>query len=110
MDLNNSRNDYYLDPHSTSDGRSTKGYVSESLSRNSEWLLENIATYNLTIADKHDISIMAGASQQRAQWNGNSLAGYDLPEGYPDIHSVAVANQLDEDATWSSSSAWSLAS
>ena len=110
MDLNNSRNDYYLDPHSTSDGRSTKGYVSESLSRNYEWLLENIITYNTTIATKHNISIMAGASQQRAQWNGNSLAGYDLPEGYPDIHSVAVANQLDEDATWASSSAWSLAS
>ncbi len=109
-DLNNSRNDYYLDPHSTSDGRSTKGYVSESLSRNSEWLLENIITYNAIIASKNDISVMAGTSQQRAQWNGNSIAGYDLPEGYPDIHSVAVANQLDEDATWASSSAWSLAS
>lgn len=110
MDMNNSRNDYYLDPHSTSDGRSTKGYVSESLSRNHEWLLENIITYNTVIATKHNISVMAGASQQRAQWNGNSLAGYDLPEGYPELHSVAVANQLDEDATWGSSSAWSLAS
>lgn len=110
LDLNNSRNDYYLDPHSTSDGRSTKGYVSEAVSRNAEWLLENVITYNAVIADKHNLSLMAGATQQHAQWNGNSLAGYDLPEAYPDIHSVAVANQLDEDATWSSASAWSLAS
>lgn len=110
MDLNNSRSDYYLDPLSTSDGRSTKGYVSESLSRNAEWLLENIATYDVCLAEKHSISLMAGATQQRAQYNANSLAGYDLPSGYPELHSVGVANQLDEDATWSNASAWSLAS
>lgn len=110
VDLNNSRSDYYLDPNSTSDGRSTKGYVSESVSRNYEWLLENIMTYDLTLAQKHNLSFMAGASQQRAQWNGNSLAGYDLPVAYPELHSVAVANQLDEDATWASSAAWALAS
>lgn len=110
MDMNNSRDDYYLDPISTSDGRSTKGSVSESVSRNFEWLLENILSYETTIAQKHNISVMAGATQQRAQWNGNSISGYDLPEGYPDIHSVAVANQIDKDGTWASSSAWSLAS
>lgn len=110
LDLNNGRSDHYLDPNRTSDGRSTKGYVSESVSRNFEWLFENIVTYDFTLAEKHSFSLMAGATQQRAQWNGNSLAGYDLPAAYPDLHSVAVANQIDEDATWSSSSAWSLAS
>lgn len=110
IDLNNGRSDYYLDPTSTSDGRSTKGYVSESVSRNFEWLFENILTYDFSLAEKHNFSLMAGATQQRAQWNGNSLAGYDLPVAYPGLHSVAVANQLDEDATWSASSAWSLAS
>lgn len=110
LDLSNSRNDYYLDPVSTSDGRSTKGYVSEGVSRNFEWLWENIVTYSVTIADNHNLSTMSGATLQRAQWDGNSLAGYDLPAAYGDIHSVAVANQLDEDATWSSSSAWALAS
>lgn len=110
VDLNNSRSDYYLDPNSTSDGRSTKGYVSESVARNFEWLLENILTYDTVIAQKHNLSFMVGATQQRAQWNGNSIAGYDLPVAYPDLHSVSVANQLDEDATWASSAAWALAS
>lgn len=110
MDLNNSRDDYYLDPHSTSDGRSTKGRVTESTSRNSEWLLENIVSYERAFADRHNLSLMAGSSLQKARYNANSLAGYDLPESYTDIHSVAVANQLDEDATWSTASAWSLAS
>lgn len=109
MDLNNSRNDYYLDPYTTSDGRSTNGYVSEGQSRNNEWLLDNILSYERSI-DRHSFSVMAGSSLQHAQWNGSSLAGYDLPLQYPDLHSVAVANQIDEDATWGSSSAWSLAS
>ena len=108
-DLSNSRSDYYLDPLSTSDGRSTNGYVSESGSRNSEWLLENIATYERTLG-RHSFSLMGGASLQHAQWNGNAIAGYDLPLQYPDLHSVAVANQIDEDGTWSSSSGWALAS
>ncbi len=110
MDLNDSRDDYYLDPHSTSDGRSTKGRVSESLSKNSEWLLENIVTYNHQFAEKHNISLLGGSSLQRAQWHGNSIAGYDLPESYLDIHNIAVANQLDEDATGGGASAWALAS
>ena len=110
MDLNDSRDDYYLDPHSTSDGRSTKGRVSESVSKNSEWLLENILTYDRQFAKKHNVSLLAGSSLQRAQWRGNSIAGYDLPESYPDIHNIAVANQLDEDATWGGASAWALAS
>ena len=110
VDLNNSRSDYYLDPNSTSDGRSTKGYVSENTSRNFEWLFENILSYDISFAQKHNFSFMAGASQQRAQWNGNNIAGYDLPLAYPELHSVSVANQLDEDAIWSSSSAWTLAS
>ncbi|MCI2083194.1 MAG: TonB-dependent receptor [Bacteroidales bacterium] len=110
VDLDNSRDDYYLDPYSTSDGRATKGYVSETVSRNFEWLWENVLTYHDTFAEKHDVSLMGAATLQHAQWNGNCLAGYDLPESYPDIHSVGVANQIDEDATWSSASAWALAS
>lgn len=110
LDWSNGRSDYYLDPHSTSDGRSTKGRVTESTSNNREWLLENIVTYNRVFAEAHNVSVMAGSSLQKAQWNGNALAGYDLPEAYPDLHSVGVANQLDEDGTWSSASGWSLAS
>ena len=110
MDLDNSRNDHYLDPLSTSDGRSTKGYVSEAVSRNMEWLFENVATWNAEFGRFHTLNLMAGATLQRAQWNGNSIAGYDLPESWPELHSVAVANQIDEDATWASSGAWALAS
>jgi len=109
IDLNNEHWDYFLDPVSTSDGRSTKGRVEESFSRNFEWLFENLLTYDCSI-NKHNLSIMGGATQQRAQYNGTWMAGFDLSESYPDIHSIAAANQLDKDACGSSASAWSLAS
>lgn len=110
MDLNSSRSDYYLDPLSTSDGRAVNGEVNESKSRNFEWLLENIVSYERTFEEKHKISLLAGATQQRAVWDGSALAGYDMSASYPDIHSIAAANQLNEDGIWASASAWTLAS
>lgn len=109
IDLNNEHWNYYLDPTSTSDGRSTKGRVEESYSRNMEWLLENILTYEHSF-NKHNLSVMGGATQQHAQSNSTSVAGFDLSESYTDIRNLAAANQIDTDACTSSASAWSLAS
>lgn len=109
IDLSNSHWDYFLDPKSTSDGRGTKGRVEESYSRNIEWLFENILTYDFSLK-KHNFSLMGGATQQHAQYNGAWLAGFDLADSYPNIHSISAANQIDKDACGSSASAWSLAS
>lgn len=109
IDLDEEHWDYYLDPTSTSDGRSTKGRVEESYSRNFEWLFENTLNYEYSL-NNHNLSSMIGATQQRAQSNAAWLAGFDLSESYPDIHSIAAANQLDKDACGSRAAAWSLAS
>lgn len=109
IDFYNERWDYFLDPFSTSDGRSTKGRVEESSARNFEWLFENILTYDRSWGG-HNLSLLGGATQQRAQYKGSWMAGFDLSESYPDIHSIAAANQIDKDACGSGASAWSLAS
>ena len=109
IELTNEHWDYYLDPISTSDGRGTKGRVEESFSRNFEWLFENLLTYDCSF-NKHNFSLLGGATQQRAQYNASWMAGFDLAESYPDIHSISAANQLDKDACGSSASAWTLAS
>ena len=83
--------------------------MEESFSRNFEWLFENLLTYDCSF-NKHNLSILGGATQQRAQYNGSWMAGFDLAESYPDIHSISAANQLDKDACGSSASAWTLAS
>ena len=49
VDLINGRNDYYLDPVSTSDGRAVNGIVSEGNSRNFEWLFENVLSYDKSL-------------------------------------------------------------
>ena len=109
INLSNEHWDYFLDPNTTSDGRASKGRVEESYSRNLEWLWENILTYDRSF-NKHNLSLMGGATQQRAIANGTSLAGFDLSASYPDLHSIAAANQIDKDACTSYASAWSLAS
>lgn len=109
IDETNSRNLFYLDPISNSDGRSTKGRVEEGNSRNFEWLWENILTYQNKFSDKHNISVLGGATFQRAKAEWGNLAGYDLLDTY-DIRSFAAANIIDKDATWSGASEWSLAS
>jgi TonB-linked SusC/RagA family outer membrane protein len=109
VDLNNEQWNYYLNPLSTSDGRATKGRVEESFGKNNEWLIENILTYDVT-AGKHNISLMGGATQQHAQYNGLYLAAFDMALGYPHLHSISAANQIDKDAASSSAAAWSLAS
>jgi TonB-linked SusC/RagA family outer membrane protein len=38
------------------------------------------------------------------------MAGFDLSESYPDLHSINAANQIDKDACGASATAWSLAS
>ncbi|RNC63977.1 SusC/RagA family TonB-linked outer membrane protein [Proteiniphilum sp. X52] len=108
-DIYNEQWNYYLDPLSTSDGRATKGRVEESFSKNNEWLIENILTYDRSF-NKHNLSLMGGATQQHAQADGLYLAAFDMAVGYPHLHSINAANQIDKDAASSPASAWSLAS
>ncbi len=109
IELYNERWNYYLDPYSTSDGRGTKGRVEESSSRDFEWLWENTLTYDFSVK-KNNFSVMVGAIQQRATAKSSWTAGYDMSESYPEIHSIAGANQIDQDATGASSSSWAIAS
>lgn len=109
IDIYNEQWNYYMDPFSTAEGRSSKGRVEESFSKNKEWLIENIFTYDYSV-NKHNISVMGGATQQHAQGNSQSVAGFDLSTAYPDIHTISSANQIDKDAVKGSASAWSLAS
>jgi len=110
IDENNSRSLFYLDPLSNSDGRSSKGRVEEGNSREFEWLFENLVTYENTFSEKHNLSILGGATLQKATAEGGNLAGYDMLESYPDIRSFAAANIIDKDATWAYASEWTLAS
>ncbi|MDR0429827.1 MAG: TonB-dependent receptor [Tannerellaceae bacterium] len=110
IDEKNSRSLFYLDPVSSSEGRSTKGYVKEGNSKDFEWLWENLVTYENKFNTKHNLSILGGATLQKAKYEGEHLAGYDMLDSYPNIHSFSAANIIDKDATYSYGSEWTLAS
>ncbi|MDR0507312.1 MAG: SusC/RagA family TonB-linked outer membrane protein [Dysgonamonadaceae bacterium] len=105
----NSLAHYYLDPVSSSDGRSTKGRIDEGWSKDFEWLWENLVTYENKFKDKHNLSILGGATLQRAKGESADLGGYDLLDTY-DIRTLTAANIIDKNSTTSSASMWSLAS
>jgi len=109
VDLYNEHWNYYLDPTSTSDGRASKGRTEESWARNFEWLWENILTYDFSVQN-HNFSLMGGATQEHAQYNSSSLAGFDMTMSYPELVGISAANQIDKDGVNSSAAAWSLAS
>lgn len=109
IDLTNDKSNYFLDPVSSADGRSSKGRVEEGFSRNFEWLFENILTYDRSFKH-HNLSLLGGSIIQNATYAGGNIAGFDLLASYPNIRTVSAANQLDKDATWSSATEWSLAS
>lgn len=109
IDLTNSKDNYYLDPISSSDGRGTKGAVKEGYSRNFEWIFENMLTYDKSIG-KHNISLLGGSIIQNAKYEGANISGFDLNSNYPNIRTINAANQINLDDTWSEASEWSLAS
>lgn len=111
IDLTNTRWDFYLDPRSTSDGRSTKGRVEESYSRNFEWLFENILTYDCSI-NKHNLSLMGGATQQRSQYNGAWLAGMTASKVAPTTDNlypglaITPYSAANTELTWEKTMQW----
>lgn len=100
---------YYQDPISTQDGRSTKGKVEESYTKNGEWLLENILTYDLSVK-KHNFSFMGGATQQHANEKSLYVPAFDLLSSYPNLHSINNANQINVAGVESGDIAFNIAS
>lgn len=107
VDEDRGTNKNYMDPYLSSDGRSTKGRIDEGSYRNLEWLLENLVSYDKKFADKQNLSLLGGATIQKAVGASQWLGGYDMVEG---IKSVSAANIIDKDAVGSAESEWALAS
>lgn len=72
----------------------TNNYVS--------WLTENTLAYNKTIADDHQLEILAGYSAQKYQEDYNLLSGSNFPDDLvPWIDAAAVKNGGNNFTEWS---------
>lgn len=59
---------YFLDPVSTSYGRTQHGEVSDSRSDDCRMVYDNIFTYKDTWAEKHNVEFMGGTSATTSDW------------------------------------------
>jgi TonB-dependent starch-binding outer membrane protein SusC len=97
--------DYYLDPFSTSYGRTNNG-IGRSDKRNSTtWLWDNTLNYVKSI-DNHHFTALVGSSLQQYQTNDTYIYGNDFPADVT-VTTINAANTVNGNTT---REAWSLAS
>jgi TonB-linked SusC/RagA family outer membrane protein len=104
IDEDSSTGENYLAPGANGESRSYNGMYSVSASKNFEWLLENLVTYD-TKFNKNSLSILGGATMQKAFNEGNGGGGYDVLGP-----SLGLVNIINPDQSWSNKASWSLLS
>lgn len=66
------------------------------------WLTENTLAYNKTIADDHQVEVLAGYSAQKFHQEYNSLSGSNFPDDLVSwIDAAAVKNGSNNTTEWS---------
>ena len=71
------RNTYF--DRNTVSGALAGGQAYVGANTTSSWLNENTATYQHRYAEKHDVTLLAGFTQQRTDFNGLNLSGSGFP-------------------------------
>lgn len=91
IENNNSTYDSFTDPYLTSYGRSKSGIGIAQTKKDLTWLIENTLNYNLKIGDKQNLDLLAGATEQKYDYNET----YQEKTGY----SSATITTLDAAST-----------
>ncbi|MFV0470346.1 MAG: SusC/RagA family TonB-linked outer membrane protein [Dysgonomonas sp.] len=73
--------DKYIDPVKTAYGRSANGRGEHADDDYLTWNSENILTYDTKIEDKHNLSLMAGATYQKYKHNNAYISAEDFVKG-----------------------------
>jgi len=96
----------FLDPITTSYGRSTHGTASDTRSLSSILVFDNVLTYDTKI-DKHGISLMGGTSYTGSTWNQSYMGASHYATS--DIMTLNAGNKIEQ---WSgtSGSEWAIMS
>jgi len=96
----------FLDPISTSYGRSQHGTASDTRSLSSILVFDNILTYSTKI-NKNNIDLMGGTSYTSSVWNQSYMGGSHFRDA--EVMTLNAANKIEQ---WSgtSGSSWSIMS
>lgn len=81
IDYNDSKEDRFVDPFITGNGRAQQGEASNSTFNEIIWIWENTLNYNRDLFDDHNLDIIAGASSQKSRFESTFLLGRGFANG-----------------------------
>ncbi len=107
-DIKDTEADQYI-PTTVLIGKNYNGQASKQNSKNQMNLLNIIATYTHTFADKHDLSVMAGWEYKKQMWEGMGITANDFPTDGAKMNNIGTSEQENPNI-WSSKGSSEMAS
>ncbi|WP_308756943.1 TonB-dependent receptor [uncultured Bacteroides sp.] len=92
VDISWTQADQYT-PTTTKHGFSLNGEASKQNANSQMNLVNVIANFNKTFADKHDVSVMAGWEYKKQSWDGMGIVARDFPFDTPLMNNIGSSQQ-----------------
>lgn len=92
VDISWTQADQYT-PTTTKHGFSLNGEASKQNANSQMNLVNVIANFNETFADKHDVSVMAGWEYKKQSWDGMGIVARDFPFDTPLMNNIGSSQQ-----------------
>ncbi len=108
VDMKDTQADQYI-PTSTRKGYSLNGQASKQNSKAQMNLINVVATYAKSFADKHDLSVMAGWEYKKNSWNGMGIVASNFPTDGSLMNNIGTSEQENPNI-WSSKGSNEMAS
>ena len=100
VDMKDTEHDQYI-PTTTMKGYNMNGQASKQNQKTQMNLVNIIATYAKTFAEKHDLSVMAGWEYKKSSWEGMGITAQDFPTDGSLMHNIGTSEQENPNI-WSS--------
>ncbi|MEM7548836.1 MAG: TonB-dependent receptor [Bacteroidota bacterium] len=103
IDYTSSKEDRFVDPFITGNGRAQQGEASNSTFNELIWIWENTLNYNIDLFDGHNLDVLVGGSAQRSTFESTFLLGRGFANGIiPTARAASDPIAIDADiAEWS---------
>lgn len=92
VDISWTQADQYT-PTTTKHGFSLNGEASKQNANSQMNLVNVIANFNKTFAEKHDVSVMAGWEYKKQSWDGMGIIARDFPFDTPLMNNIGSSQQ-----------------
>ena len=92
VDLGWTQADQYV-PTTTKHGFALNGEASKQNANSQLGLVNIIADFNKTFAEKHDVSVMAGLEYKKRSWDGMGIVAQDFPFDNPLMNNIGSSQQ-----------------